>query len=441
MNFSEIVKAFNEVAGISSTNERIDWLKNHDDEDFKEILKWYLDTSRITGIAEKKYDKVPAIHPELETQDCKTFSDVIRYFDFHKSGRDEDVAYIKHVGEQICATPEEEKVFRALVCKNFPMGLKEGLVNKAFPGLVPVYEVMLADRYYDLNESQKAKIFKPGRKFVLQEKLDGFRLTVRKENGAVRCISRQGKLIEGLVDIEEDARKIPLNSFELDGEVLLIDRANIPSKLQYKATSKIVSTKDKEKHGVMLNAFDIVPLYEWDGQLDTDPYSQRYADLAEATKDCEFIKAVPNLYEGDDVSVIDTMIVEAKAKEWEGLMVRFCDSKYAWKRSKDLLKVKPFKEMDVYITGYEEGTNSNAGKLGAFLCEIDHPQYGNLKFKVGGGFSDDERFNFWEDKDELIGRIISVQYFEVTQNTTTGQYSVRFPEFLELKEEGSKINN
>ena len=83
----------------------------------------------------------------------------------------------------------------------------------------------------------------------------------------------------------------------------------------------------------------------------------------------------------------------------------------------------------------------NAGKLGAFLCEIDHPQYGNLKFKVGGGFSDDERFNFWEDKDELIGRIISVQYFEVTQNTTTGQYSVRFPEFLELKEEGSKINN
>ena len=32
--------------------------------------------------------------------------------------------------------------------------------------------------------------------------------------------------------------------------------------------------------------------------------------------------------------------VDAKAKEWEGLMIRFCGSKYAWKRSKDLLKVK-----------------------------------------------------------------------------------------------------
>ena len=78
MNFSQIVSAFAEVSQISSTNEKIDWLKNHDDEDFKEILKWYLDTSRITGIAEKKYDKVSAAHPDFETQDCKTFSDVIR---------------------------------------------------------------------------------------------------------------------------------------------------------------------------------------------------------------------------------------------------------------------------------------------------------------------------------------------------------------------------
>ena len=39
------------------------------------------------------------------------------------------------------------------------MGLKEGIVNKAFPGLVPTYEVMLADRYYDLNDKQKDKIF------------------------------------------------------------------------------------------------------------------------------------------------------------------------------------------------------------------------------------------------------------------------------------------
>ena len=158
MNFSQITKAFEEVSNISSTNEKIEWLKNHDDPDFKEVLAWYLDTSRVTGIAEKKYDKVTAVHPNFTTQDQKTFSDVIRYLDCNKTGRDDDVAYVKYLGDLICK-PEDVNTFRALVCKNFPMGLKEGIVNKAFPGLVPTYEVMLADRYYDLNANQKAKVF------------------------------------------------------------------------------------------------------------------------------------------------------------------------------------------------------------------------------------------------------------------------------------------
>lgn len=63
------------------------------------------------------------------------------------------------------------------------------------------------------------------------------------------------------------------------------------------------------------------------------------------------------------------------------------------------------------------------------------------ELKDFGGFAEFERIAFWDMKDELIGRIISVQYFEVTQNTTTGEYSLRFPEFLELKPIGQEINN
>lgn len=440
MTFSQITKAFAEVSQISSTNERIAWLQAHDDQDFKEVLAWYLDTSLITGIAEKKYDKVPAMSVDFGTQGQKTFSDVIRYLNCNHTGKDSDVAWVKYLGSQICSDDADWATFKGLVCKNLPMGLKDGLVNKAFPGLVPTYEVMLADRYYDLNEKQKAKIFN-GREFVLQEKLDGFRCTAHKENGVVRLVSRQGKPITGLVDVEKDIAAINADNFVIDGELLLKDRANIPSKLQYKATSKIVSSKDPEKHGITLNSFDIVSEQEWKAQKSIHPYMVRYETLTDKASGFENISIVENLYVGSDESVIEKMIVDAKAKEWEGLMVRFTDSAYTWKRSKDLLKVKPFQEMDAYITGFEEGTNSNAGKLGAFLCEVDHPKFGNLKFKVGGGFSEEERDQFWAQKDSLVGRIISVQYFEVTQNTTTLQMSVRFPEFLELKEEGSTVNN
>ncbi|MBP5422606.1 MAG: hypothetical protein J6Y78_09215 [Paludibacteraceae bacterium] len=87
----------------------------------------------------------------------------------------------------------------------------------------------------------------------------------------------------------------------------------------------------------------------------------------------------------------------------------------------------------------EEGTNKNQNTLGALVCEIDHPKFGHIEAKVGSGYSDEERDRFWSMN--LIGRVISVQYFEVTENTSTHVKSLRFPVFLELKEEGQEPNN
>ena len=445
MRFSEITKALKELSGISSNLQKLEWLKNHDDEDLKNVFKFYFDSSKVTGIAEKKFDKPTSnMSDDFTTCDVKTFDNVIRYLDFHHTGTDVDILNIKSLMNEICSTDEEKECFKKLVCKNYPMGVDYKTINKVFPNLIPSYEVMLADKYLDLNENKKAKLFTKGRKFCIQEKLDGFRCTAWKENGSVKLISRQGKLIEGLVDIENAIKNLSLYNFVLDGELLLTDRENIPSKEQYKATSKIVSTKDKEKHGITFNVFDLISVDEWDNKECLGDYSFRYEHLQRlifSENKSPSLKIVENIYIGDDVSKIDKYLIDAKEKGWEGIMVRFMDSKYEWKRSSNLLKVKPFLEMDMEIVGYEEGTNSNKGRLGALICEVNHPQYGKIKTKVGGGFAEFERIAFWNMKDELIGRIVSVQYFEVTQNTATHEYSLRFPEFLELKAKGQSLNN
>lgn len=445
MTFSEITKALKELSGISSNLQKLEWLKNHNDEDLKNVFKWYFDSSKVTGIAEKKFDKqsiFPMLEGDFTTCDQKTFDDVIRYLDFHNTGKDEDIETVKYYMSDICSTNEEKECFKKLVCKNYPMGVDYKTINKVFPNLIPSYEVMLADKYLDLNENKKAKLFSKGREFCIQEKLDGFRCTAWKENGNVKLISRQGKLITGLVDVEKAIKKIPYDYFVLDGELLLTDRENVPSKMQYKATSKIVSTKDEEKHGITLNVFDMISVKEWNSKNCKINYEIRYSQLCELLKNHNSdLSIVPNIVVTDDVSQIEKYLSEAKEKGWEGIMVRFMDSKYEWKRSSNLLKVKPFLEMDMRIIGLEEGTNSNKGRLGALICEVEHPEYGKIKTKIGGGFAEFERIAFWDMKDELIGRIVSVQYFEVTQNTTTGEYSLRFPEFLELKPIGQEINN
>ena len=44
--FNEITKALKELSGISSNLQKIEWLKNHNDEDLKDVFKWYFDSSR-----------------------------------------------------------------------------------------------------------------------------------------------------------------------------------------------------------------------------------------------------------------------------------------------------------------------------------------------------------------------------------------------------------
>lgn len=446
MRFSEITKALKELSGISSNLQKLEWLKNHNDEDLKDVFRWYFDTSKVTGIAEKKFEKdfgFELIGGTFTTCDQKQIQDVFRYLDCHNTGTFDDIETVKWYMNQICSTDEEKECFKKLVCKNYPMGVDYKTINKVYPNLIPCYEVMLADKYLDLNENKKNKLFKPGRTFAIQEKLDGFRCTAWKENGIVKLISRQGKLITGLVDIEKAIKKIPYDNFVLDGELLLTDRENVSSKMQYKATSKIVSTKDEEKHGITLNIFDLINVSDWNKKSDTLPYEARYTDL-ENWIGCEYepeLKIVENICVTSSQFKIEKCLKHAQKMNWEGVMVRFMDSKYEWKRSDNLLKVKPMQEMDVIIKDYEEGSNSYVGMLGAFICEINHPKFGNIKTKVGGGYSEDERKLFWENRDEMIGRVISIAFFEVTENSETHQKSVRFPEFLELKEEGQKPNN
>ena len=270
------------------------------------------------------------------------------------------------------------------------------------------------------------------------------RMVAIKENGTVRFVSRQGKLYTGLNELENALKNCNEDNFVLDGEIIVTNRNNIPSKEQYKATSKIVSSKDENKTGVTLNVFDYLSLEEWNSKTGTTPYSTRYANIEKlfTNNDIEpYFYKVPNLFTSADTNIVLTELTKAKEKNWEGLMLRFIDSVYEFKRSKNLLKVKPFQEMDMIIDDYEEGTNKLSGKLGAFICHIEHPVYGHIEAKVGGGYTDEERQNYWDNKDNLVGRTIEVQYFEVTENTTTHVKSVRFPVHKCIKDEGVKPNN
>jgi DNA ligase-1 len=118
---------------------------------------------------------------------------------------------------------------------------------------------------------------------------------------------------------------------------------------------------------------------------------------------------------------------ECLGNGFEGIMIKDRDAVYQCKRSASWLKLKPVITVDLAIVAVEEGTGRNKGRMGAIVCEgIDDDR--DIRVNVGSGFKDSDRDNLWDDRDNLIGRIVEIQADVVTQNRDGG-YSLRFPRF------------
>jgi len=132
---------------------------------------------------------------------------------------------------------------------------------------------------------------------------------------------------------------------------------------------------------------------------------------------------------------------EAIDNGFEGIMIKDEHAPYECKRSHYMLKAKPFIEVSLNIVDTEEGTGRNSGKLGALICEgTDDGKF--IKVNVGSGLTDDNRDEYWANKDKLVGQIVEVRADAITQNQDTeNEWSLRFPRFLRFRgfEVGEKV--
>ena len=203
----------------------------------------------------------------------------------------------------------------------------------------------------------------------------------------------------------------------------------------YKNTMKLSRTKDTAKHGLKMLVFDYMPIANFKMQCCPLTYRARRATLSalfDFNKEylSPYFELLPKLYQGFDTSKILELLDEQVSKGEEGVMINILDAGYDFKRSNNLLKVKKFQDTEVKVIGFEEGTNKLAGTLGAFVCE-----YKDNIVKVGSGLSDEDRAYFWANKDSLIGKYITVKYFEESYDSKTKLPSLRFPIYMRIRED------
>lgn len=449
-NLNEVVEIFDLITKTSGKNDKIKIVKkNKDNELFIECLKFLLDSNIVTGLSKKKINKNVPLDNELFIECLKllfdsdittelsekkinknvplgndklkldTIREVMEYLKAHNSGRDVDIAIVREFCNKQTDTNKEFCI--GLFTKSLKIGIDVKGVNKAIPNLIPSFDIMLGSKG-DLNKLPK------GNKFIT-EKYDGVRCFTQIRNGKIIMKSRQNKIFEGLVDIENSIIELGLDNICLDGELLSIES---PYETVYKDTMKIVSTKDKEKHGIKYQIFDIVPLVEFDNKKGEMKYSERRS-LLNTIKDTKYINITPILYEGTDDKEVLRILSGLRNKGAEGAMINI-DRPYDFKRSKVLLKLKVMSTCDLKVIGFEEGDGKFKGTLGKIICD-----YKGYDLGVGSGFSDDMRDEIWNNKDKYLNKIIEIQYFEETNNEK-GELSLRFPVFKRCRFEKDEVS-
>ncbi len=412
----QVTKIFEQIRTTKGSIAKSDILREHSDNDlFKTALKLGLDNFMPFNVVKVPKVKTRLAFPLAEHLAWHEFFTIAyRCAAREVTGNaaiDELYTCFSSVAE------DTEKWMRKILQKKLSIGIASKTVNKVYPGLIPTFEVALAQKFEEKRIEGMSHVF-------VEPKLDGIRCFAIVENGKAQLFARSGKLISNF-DSTIGAALSELGDGCYDGELMGED---------FVALMRQAYRKDNaEVDNAYMSLFDYLPLEEWKSGDVSMSTRDRYTTLKRKVASLNLRELITKpIDEPLYINVVERHEVPAELEDimalhcefvqagYEGAMVKTIDSPYQFGRSYDVMKVKEFHDVDLPIIGLEEGTGRHQNKLGAVKVN-----YNGVDVRVGSGFSDEERELVWEDQASFIDRVIEVRYQEVTPDG-----SLRFPTFV-----------
>jgi len=331
--------------------------------------------------------------------------------------------------------------YRRILIKDLRCGTSEKTINKVVEKKydsysIPIFGCQLA--HDSANHESKVT----GQRLI-EVKLDGVRIiTIVHPDGRVDQFSRNGKELVNFPHIKKQFASIAdslLEPWVFDGEIMSSSFQDLMKQVHRKS--------DVDANDAVLHLFDCIPLCHFEqGQWNaTQEFrSNHLKEFVEHHQD-----SLPNVtMVGQELVDLDSNAGQQKYKKinalaieggYEGIMIKDPMAPYECKRSYAWLKLKPFIEVSLEVQGVEEGTGRNEGRLGALICGGDDGgRY--IQVNCGSGFTDNDRIDYWNNRNNLFGAVVEVRADAITQNQD-GTYSLRFPRFLRFRgfEAGEKL--
>ena len=414
----EELKLFVEqMRATSSSLEKVEILKQQSDF-IKKVLEYTYNPYKQYYVTSKTCKK------NFNIRDVFPDEDLFELLDALSSRESTGHDAIARVNSFTNAYEEYEDLIHSIIDKDLKTRTGAKVINKAFPGLIPEFNVALAQNYEPKLASFGENVDET---WYASRKLDGVRcLAVVDVNGTCTLYSRMGKEFTTLNKIKYAIEATGIINYVFDGEICLLDE---DGNEDFQGVMKELRRKDHQIENPTFMIFDMIHKTEFDKGKSTDILSERLQTLRtwlgpryETKETLRYLGQHAII----DERHFDIWKQLAKDDSWEGFMIRK-DTFYEGKRSKNLLKVKSFYDAEYEVLGWDvdqhEVVRDGKSVSMTMLSQV-WIEHKNHIVKVGSGFSQDQRLQYMDGS--IVGKTITVQYFEETKNQDGG-ISLRFP--------------
>ena len=417
MNELEVTRIF--ISESNTTNSKLDKLKviekYKDNTKLLQIFQYTYNTHKQYGVTSKNCLKLKSL--------CSTTNNYSNIFDLLDdldkktlSGYDA----IKAVNKFVLDNKQYEDVIWCIIDRNLKTRSTITMINSVITGLIPTFDVALANSY---DNKTKSKInWSDG--WYISRKLDGVRcLTIINNEGDIKFLSRQGKEFLTLENLKTYIKELKLTNVVLDGEICILDGNNNED---FNSIIKEIKRKNHTIETPHYFIFDMMNLDDFNNKSSKEILTQRLSKLGNIIKESTFISVLEQK-KGSE-KIFQEMVEMSTKCKWEGLMLRK-NTTYKGKRSNDILKFKQMLDGEYIVEDVEFDTH----RIIKDGLEVEEMMLKNVLIKhkgnvvqVGSGFTQEQRLYYYNNPNEIIGKHITVQYFEESINKS-GEYSLRFP--------------
>ena len=416
-DFQTVVNFIEEMKATSSTNDKKSILQKYDSPVLRKLFEYVYSPFKQYYVTSDNLKK-------RQDLSFDNYDDLFSLLDDLNERRVTGHSAIQSVNGFIEKNKEFADVIYDVIDRNLKTRATTTLINSVMPGTVPTFDVALAEKF----EGNEKKVNFDSGEWWASRKLDGVRcIAVIDENGDIKFYSRAGNEFLTLDVLAEELKSLNLRSVVLDGEVCIMKDGGLED---FQGIIKEIGRKDHTIQNPMYYVFDMLQAEEFNNQSGEIPLSTRLLQLGVFFSLHSDLKCVAPLVQIQVSSRehFEEMVADATNLGYEGIMIRK-DVGYEGKRSKNLLKVKKMHDAEYVVVDVENGIHRviEAGReveeemLRAVMVE----HKGN-RVRVGSGFSIDQRRFYYQNPDEILGKTITVQYFEETTDQH-GDHSLRFP--------------